>query len=88
VDTVPERIDRWWSDSQNHNHADRIIGPRNTIAGLDAIDTFRWFDPDTKEIIFWGEGFNLQDIVSEAVRVLPRLQEEADKPHWDEPGPK
>lgn len=85
---MDERIDRWWSDSLRHNHADRIIGPRNMIAGFDSIETFRWFDPETKEIIFWGDGFNLQEIVSEALRLLPKVQEEANKPHWDEPDPK
>lgn len=84
---MDERIDRWWAESPTHNHADAIIGPRNTIAGLEPIETFRWFDPMTKEVIFWGEGFNVQALVSEAEGLLPKLQEEADKPHWDEPGP-
>ena len=82
---IDERIDRWWAESESHNHADGIIGPRNTIAGLEPIETFRWFDPATAEIVFWGESFNIQALVSEAERILPRLQEEAGKPHWEEP---
>lgn len=82
---MDERIDRWWTESKSHNHADSIIGPKNLIGDLEPIETFRWFDPVTKEVIFWGEGFNIQALVSEAVRILPKLQEEADKPHWDAP---
>lgn len=81
---MDERIDRWWAESKRRNHADAIIGPREAIFGLEAIETFRWFDPTTMEIIFWGEAFNLGDIVSEAERVLPKLVEESSKPHWDQ----
>lgn len=77
-----ERIERWWSQSARHNQADKIIGPRNAIVGLKPIETFRWFDPVTKDVIFWGEGFNIQTLVAEVERILPKLREEADKPHW------
>ena len=82
---MDERIDRWWAESNRHNHADKIIGPKSTIDGIDPIDSFRWFDPSTSLVIFWGQEFNIQALVSEVERVLPKLQEEALKPHWDEP---
>jgi hypothetical protein len=81
---IDERIDRWWSESVHRNHADGIIGPRACIAGLEPIDTFRWIDPTTKEVMFWGEAFNLQELASEANKILPKLRTEANKPHWGE----
>lgn len=80
---MDERIDRWWENSKNHNIADRLIGPRNMIAGFEANEIFRWFNPTRADVIFWGDTFNLRAIVVEAQFILPRLEEEAAKPHWD-----
>lgn len=80
---MDERIDRWWAESTSHNFADKIIGPQNAIAGLEPVETFRWFDPAKAEVIFWGERFNVQALVDEAEKILPKLQEESRKPHWD-----
>jgi hypothetical protein len=82
---MDERIDKWWADSARHNIADKTIGPPTAIAGLEPIESFRWFDPATKEVIFWGEAFNIQELVTEVERILPKLREEANKPHWDPP---
>jgi hypothetical protein len=81
---IDERIERWWEESHNHNIADFNIGPKNMIQGMQVIELFRSFDPATKVITFWGEDFNLQEIVTEIERLLPKLQEEANKPHWEE----
>ena len=78
-----ERLDRWWKESSTHNHMDIVIGPSNSVAGLAEIDKFRHFDPTTTNLIFWGEEFNLQKIVDEVQKILPKLEEEANKPHWD-----
>lgn len=80
---MDERIDRWWAESKHHNHISKIVGPRNAITGFDDIDTFRWFDPSNTDVIFWGQSFNIQSLVTEVIRVLPKLKEEADKPHFD-----
>ena len=53
------------------------------IAGIDQIDKFRHLDPDSIKLIFWGEEFNLKAIVEEAQRLLPLLEGEAAKPHWE-----
>jgi hypothetical protein len=82
---MDERIDRWWAESKQHNHADMIIGSKNTVSGLAPIDTFRYFDPVNADVIFWGQDFNIQAIVDEVQKILPKLQEEINKPHWDEP---
>ena len=77
---MDERIDRWWAESEMHNHADRIIGGRQTIGGFHPRDTFRWLDPECGDVIFWGESFNLRSIISEVTRLLPLLQHELNEP--------
>jgi hypothetical protein len=78
-DHFDDRLDTWWSDSVKHNHADRIVG---NIAGLDEKDTFRALDPSTLDVLFWGDKFNLQEIVNEIQRILPGVKRETSKPHW------
>ena len=58
-----ERIDRWWNESTNHNHLDRLIGPPTSIAGLADIEMFRVLDPSEPtgpRVVFWGEPYDLQ----------------------------
>ncbi|MCJ7811204.1 MAG: hypothetical protein MUP62_03290 [Dehalococcoidia bacterium] len=78
-----ERLERWWSDSSRHNIADLCIGPPEMIKGLDDSEMFRFFDPRTTEIVFWGQRFNLQELVDEVSRIIPALRTEAAKPHWE-----
>ncbi len=80
---MDERIDRWWETSRHHNHADKNLGPATAIGGLDPVDMFRMFDPSSADVTFWGERFNLQAIVTEVEKIMPALQAEAEKPHWD-----
>jgi len=77
-----ERLDRWWNESPHHNCVDRNLGPRSMIDGVEDIDRFRNFDPVTTDLTFWGQDFNLQKIIDEVRRILPKLREEASKPHW------
>jgi hypothetical protein len=74
-----ERLDQWWKQSANHNNADLMIGSKAMIAGLDETDKFRHFDPGTTDIVFWGQEFNLQRLVDEAQKILPKLEAEANK---------
>jgi hypothetical protein len=75
-----ERLERWWNESKRHNYADMNIGPKGGyIFGLETIDMFRLFDPNTTDLTFWGEEFNIQAIVTEAQNILPRLLKEASK---------
>lgn len=78
-----ERLERWWKESKQHNHADLNIGPQNMIAGVQDIDRFRAFDPKTTDMTFWGQEFNIQNLIDEVRQILPKLQAEAGKPHWD-----
>jgi len=74
-----ERLDEWWEKSPNHNIADRNLAPVGGIAGLDRLSMFRQLDPMTMEVIFWGETFNIPEIVAEASRLLPIAAKEAAK---------
>ncbi|MDP9256977.1 MAG: hypothetical protein M3Q31_10535 [Actinomycetota bacterium] len=78
-----ERIDKWWDTSESHNLLDRSIMPPSAVEGLADIEMFRVFDPSTADIVFWGQRFNVNEIVREAARLLPIASVEAAKPHWD-----
>lgn len=77
-----ECLDRWWAVSPNHNHLDRMIGPPSAVVGVDELDRFRVYDNTTHDVVFWGERFNIQEIATEADRLLPIAQRECAKPHW------
>ena len=81
---IDERLDKWWAESDSQNHADRSIGPPGMIAGLKDIELFRGYDPSTGIARFWGDTYDLKEIVEEVSRIYPLLQTEAAKPHWQE----
>ena len=78
-----ERLDRWNKESKRHNIGDILIGDKAGFSGLEDIEKFRHFDPKTTNIIFWSQEFNLQNLVNEAQELLPKLEAEAKKPHWE-----
>lgn len=78
-----ERLDRWYQTSTSHNYADFIIGPKaTTVSGLTESDMFRQFDPETNEVIFWGEFHPIQPLVDAVSALLPVAERESRKPHW------
>lgn len=77
-----ERVDYWWKESKRHGHVDLNVGPRTSIVGVDDIDLFRWFDPKTKDVVFWSQEFNIQDIVDEVQRILPILERATSNQIW------
>jgi hypothetical protein len=80
-----ERLTRWWAQSENHNYLDLSLGPlRTSVQGLSEQDMFRGFNPQTSDVMFWGTDFNLNSLIQEVLRILPILEREANKPHWDE----
>jgi hypothetical protein len=82
-DHFDEALDRWWAESKNHNHLDKgLFSPLQGVTGLEDIEMFRVLDPATGDLMFWGQSFNLGDLVKEADRVLVIAKAEADKPHW------
>jgi hypothetical protein len=78
-----ERLDRWWLESKQKNFLDMITGPRNRIAGFEEIDRFRWYDPITGDVLFWGDAFNLRELVDEIKRLYPLAAQEASKPRFE-----
>jgi hypothetical protein len=81
---IDERLDRWWRESATHNIANYNVGPSTMIDGLKTIELFRAYDPSTRTARFWGNTYNLKEIVEEVERIYPLLQTEAAKPHWQE----
>ena len=47
-----ERLDKWWKESQRHNHVDFSVMPKSAVNGIDPIDWFRVFDPTSAELYF------------------------------------
>jgi hypothetical protein len=77
-----ERLDRWWAESEKHNFIDMNLGDMNE--GLDFptagdIDKFRNYTPDTGELWFWGELYDVKAIVAEVKAIVPRLEAEISK---------
>jgi len=60
-----------------------IVGPRNSIAGFHEIDRFRWYDPTTADVLFWGDAFNLRELVDEIKRLYPLAVQESRKPQFE-----
>lgn len=77
-----ERLDKWWNESQRHNSVDFNIGHKNAFGHHDPIDYFRNFDPQTADLYFWSQEFNIKELITEVQTILPKLQAEANKPHW------
>lgn len=79
-----ERLDKWWKESKGHSLADFNFGdPHEHIQRFDEIDIFRNFLPRTGELIFWSQRFDLQAIANEIERILPKVEQEARKRHWE-----
>ena len=52
-----------------------MIVPRGSVGGIvinQGKSTFRWLDPDSGDVIFWGNELNLPTIAQEAGRILQR----------------
>lgn len=44
------------------------------------VDMFRVFDHVTTDVVFWGQRFNLNALVTAAQQLRPRVRMELDKP--------
>lgn len=76
-----ERIDRWWKQSTQHNYVDMNIG--FSVQGVDARDVFRTYFPQTGEVRFGGETFDLRAIHTELLNLYAPLQAEVERPYWN-----
>jgi hypothetical protein len=80
-----ERLDEWWAKSpDHHNIADMNVMPVGSLPNFDELSMFRQLDPTTMEVVFWGDKFNIAEIVAEASRLLSIVAKETAKPHWEE----
>jgi hypothetical protein len=77
-----ERLEQWWAESPDHNIADRNVMPIDVLK-FDRLGGFRQLDPNTMDVVFWGDTFNIPEIVAEAQRILPIVTKETAKPHWE-----
>ena len=66
---IDQRIEQWWNESPQRNYHDGGIFPLGAVHGLAEIDMFRVFDNSTSDVVFWGDKFNLSELIAEAQRV-------------------
>lgn len=69
-----ERLDQWQKNSVRKNFIQDNIGPLGSIGDFDEGDIMRWYDPATKQMIFCGESFDIQQIVSGICDTLERCK--------------
>ena len=71
-----ERLEEWFSSSQDHNYLGRNIGDPGGIViqgrGIPD-DRFGHFDPSTTIVSFWERSVSLQEIVTEVERIIAAL---------------
>jgi hypothetical protein len=72
-----ERLDDWLVNSPNHIFVNNVIGPRTIIGGnvVKDQDIIKLFNPATKELVFRGEPYNVQELVDAVSDVLRRVVE-------------
>lgn len=72
-----ERLEEWFDKSRDHIYIGRLIGDPDGIIvdgwGVPE-DKFGHFDPSSTLVSFWERSACLQDIVSEAERIITALQ--------------
>jgi hypothetical protein len=79
-DHFDERLDEWWKKSKNHNVVDVSVIPKDLILGFDDIDCFRLYNQQNKELTFWGQRFNLGEIIEAVQQLHPIVLQESNKP--------
>ncbi len=71
---MDERLTLWWATSERHIFADQSIGPPTMFGSIDETDTFRAYDPTTGLLRFWGDTFDLIDLINEIHRLHPLVE--------------
>jgi len=80
------RLDTWWAEAESKGqyfYADKNIEAQDMSAKLEE-RPFRGFDPSTGNLTFWGDTYNLKEIVQEVNRIYPLLVAEAAKSPFEE----
>jgi hypothetical protein len=84
-----ERLDQWLDESKRQWHVDGGMG---TLEGFiepppEPVEVFRFYNPTTGYLTFWGDSISIPAIVKEAETLLPKAEAEADKPYAAPPSP-
>jgi hypothetical protein len=79
---IDDRIDAWWNHGASRMYVDFQLGPQSAIGGTPATSIFRSYDPATHHVSFWDQTFDVRALVAEVNRILPKLNEEANKASW------
>jgi hypothetical protein len=81
---LDERIEDWWNESKSRSRIGILIGPRGSVggAGWDDMNTLRWLDPESGDVIFWGNELHIPSVVNEVNWLWPVAEAEGNKPHW------
>jgi hypothetical protein len=86
---LDERLEEWWGESPNRNFIDAIVGPEGMIVApegaLGEKDTLRWLNPETGNVIFWGNELHIPSVAEEVRRLLPLAERLSMTPPGMEP---
>src|SRR3989442_801219 len=80
-----ERLEKWLTDSPNRNIADRNIGPKGMILGLQDQEFMRGFDPTTWSITFNGESHDSLAVRRELATLHAAASRPTAQPWWHAP---
>ena len=69
-----ERLDDWAKSSKNHNIVIDFIGSYDSVIGIEQTDRMRWYDPRTRMFYFRGEKFDLENIHSEVIELMKKVE--------------
>ena len=83
---LDERIEDWAEASPRRVLISDLIGPTSGFGGVAPDEFLRSYDPDTQRLSFRGETFEIVPVVQAIDALLTVVQQEAAKPHWDDPG--
>ncbi len=77
-DHFDEKVDEWWAKSQTHNYVDGGFGDMAAaISGIPPEEIFRSYNRATGDVVFWGQTYNLPQVVDEVNRIMPLAIAEA-----------
>lgn len=66
-----EKVDEWWMSSPSRIQVDLSFGDWSVGSNIPDDHVFRTFDPATGDVVFWGERYNITDVVAAVQRIMP-----------------
>ena len=76
-----ERTDDWIKNSRGQLIAFDFLGPKNAVGNRIPKDEhiYRLYDPESRELIYRGEAFNLQELASHVAALSARINQVHDQ---------